>query len=672
MSDISIPGVPGTGRFDTQKIIENLMSVERIPLDRLENDRTEMESKRGAWQDVNRNLSRLRDSSQSLYSFENPFNERLAISADESIVTARAERTALEEVSQITVNRLAGRDRFSSAPIDTGYDVASGNYRFGAGDREVGISFGGGSLASFARALNERAGDVVRARVIRNTEDTEVFVIESLSAGKNNTLRFLEDSAALGIDLGVIKPSNDTFRQIKIDAAAVRQLTNPISEEFVSFADKGAELAPGSAVAVPIRPGVAVEENLVMEISYEVEKIPYAYEPPDPPPGADAPLRGSVVFQGITIKNASSSVISPTWNEPTPPRQLDDLRVFSLQTGSRSVDLPDIEESDGPQTMRVALSDYAEFVSRVDVDNQNTHRKITVFEVKVFDPTTRGEYVPIDPIETASDAELLIDGIPVSRDSNEIDDLIPGVTLTLKRASENPVELSVEPDRDAVKDVIIEFVGLYNQLLTEINVLTSRSDDVIDEVTFFTDEQREDARQKLGLFQGDITLMQLKSRMQTIMMNAYTTGSGRELSLLDQIGISTNPVRGGGTLDRTRLRGYLDIEESKLDDAMERSMASVKELFGTDSDGDLLVDSGVAFAFSNYIKPYSETGGFLATRILTLSRQISDKANKIEDFERRLVRIEQDYREEYGTMQGALNSLERSSEQLRNFSSNQQ
>jgi flagellar capping protein FliD len=38
------------------------------------------------------------------------------------------------------------------------------------------------------------------------------------------------------------------------------------------------------------------------------------------------------------------------------------------------------------------------------------------------------------------------------RDSNSIDDLIPGVTLSLQEASEKKIRLKVEPDRDAAKE----------------------------------------------------------------------------------------------------------------------------------------------------------------------------------------------------------------------------
>ena len=64
---------------------------------------------------------------------------------------------------------------------------------------------------------------------------------------------------------------------------------------------------------------------------------------------------------------------------------------------------------------------------------------------------------------------------------------------------------------------------------------------------------------------GDISLMQLKNSLQDIMMNPYPTSLGRDMRLLAQIGISTDArALGSLTLDKTRLRGYLEIDEPKL------------------------------------------------------------------------------------------------------------
>jgi flagellar hook-associated protein 2 len=92
MSDLSIPGVTDT--YNTQKIIDALMKVKREPLTRMEGDLATEQQKKTVWQDVNKKVSGLRETARALFGFQNPFNDRVATSSDESILTATATRQA--------------------------------------------------------------------------------------------------------------------------------------------------------------------------------------------------------------------------------------------------------------------------------------------------------------------------------------------------------------------------------------------------------------------------------------------------------------------------------------------------------------------------------------------------------------------------------------------------
>src|SRR5690606_29740400 len=115
MSNISIPGV--SSRFNTEKMVEDLVNAERVNLTRLENRVSEFEKQKSIWQDVTRQLSNLQSVARSMYSFENPFNDRIANSSNESVLTAVADRTASQGTSEVTVLQLATADRFSSRSL---------------------------------------------------------------------------------------------------------------------------------------------------------------------------------------------------------------------------------------------------------------------------------------------------------------------------------------------------------------------------------------------------------------------------------------------------------------------------------------------------------------------------------------------------------------------------
>ena len=677
MSDISIPGVPGASRFDTDKMIEELMAVERVTLDRMEEKLESIQNQKKAWQSVNRRLNLLRDSAKSLFGFENPFNERIASSSQSDVLTAIATREATESTNSMEVKSVATRDRFLSKSFQKNYQVKSGAYGFAVGDREIRFAFKGGDLADFAETIRERSNGLLNAQVVNDTTDTKVILIESTKTGSSNTLQFLDDAADFALDAAILKRSDDASRTLTLNRSSVRRLDTPISEDILRFESDTIRFLPESSASIPISPTIVAKENLMLEIEVTITNIPYEFTESEPPPGPTAPAPGKISFQGIEVENVGSRMAVPLWDPPQPPEKRDDLRVFFAQapdgSPNEAIPLPPLKDVEGSQTIQVPLKDYLDSLSAIQVKNNNTHREISVEGVRIYDPESRGDFVPVSPVETANDAVLYFEGIEIKRSTNDIDDLIPGVTLTLLKPSEGKITLDVEPDREAIKETIIEFVGYYDRLLAEVNILTGTSEDIVTEITYFTDNEREDAQEILGALQGDITLMQLKSRVQTILMNPYPTSLGRDLTLLDQMGISTNASRSGSAgLDRGRLRGYLEINEDKLDKTLETEIAAVKELFGRDTDRDLIVDNGAAYTLDAYIRPYVETGGLISNRLNTIDNQYRSTSTRIETEQEKIAKKERDYRRQFGVMEGALNSLERSSEQIDNFNRNAQ
>jgi flagellar hook-associated protein 2 len=204
-------------------------------------------------------------------------------------------------------------------------------------------------------------------------------------------------------------------------------------------------------------------------------------------------------------------------------------------------------------------------------------------------------------------------------------------------------------------------------------VLTSDNPAVIDELEYLTDDQREDFRELLGSLRGDTSLNQMKNRLQTIMSSPYPTRAGSDLALLAQIGVSTNASSGnsGGSLNFSKLRGYLEIDEDTLDGVLQSEIEAVKDLFGNDTTGDLVINTGVARAVDEYLTPYTQTGGFVSTRIARITGQIDSTKDDISDYEDYREDYEADLKRQYGIMESTLNQLENSSRDLENFSSQQ-
>ncbi len=664
MSDISIPGT-GTSKFNTENTIENLMKIERLPMQRVEKTVSKYETQKTVWQELNRNLTSFRDAAKTLYGFQNPFQERTASSSDESVLKAVSTREAVEETNYITIIQKAAADRFLSRSVENDYKVPEGNYGFKVGDEEVTFRFRGGKLKDFAEAINSKTKDLVTAAVRGNTSETQVLLIGSGKTGAGNKLSFLGDSIEMGMNIGILKTADSGETKIDITTSSVKPWTKQFSSAPFSITDQGLLLTNGSEALIQISPPPGDAAKRTLEIEIEIKNLERSeYLPPTPPPGPSIPETGSIDVQGIIIDSGNSTVSIPVWNEPEPPEFIEDPD-FLFANGS--IPLKKFVDTEGVQKIQIPLSDISGGLESLNFRNLNTHKEITVRSIRIYNPDARDGMIPAAPVSTAQNSLMEIDGIEIIRDTNEVDDLLAGVTLNIRGVSEDPVEISVTTDREAVKEAVITFVGYYSQLLREINILSSRDENVIDDIDYLENDEKEDAKERLGLFIGDSTMMQMKTSLQRIMMNAYQTSEGRDLSLLAQIGISTNATGESGGYNQSRLRGYLEINESELDTALENHLPAVKDLFGTDTDEDFIVDTGIAFSVNAFIDPYTRTGGIVPSRISSLDTRIDQSNRRIEGYEVDLARIEEQLKRKYGIMEGAINSLEQSSQQINSF-----
>jgi flagellar hook-associated protein 2 len=442
----------------------------------------------------------------------------------------------------------------------------------------------------------------------------------------------------------------------------------------------------GETSSIQVDPGIDTGKSLILK--FETSTKVRSFEewiPPDPPSGPLIPSTGSVSYGGIVIENEPSSVSLPPWS-PEPPVQVDDMAVVSLTfSDGSSVLLPPITDSSSFIINEFALDDGLEAgktIISVDLVNNNTLRDVSLRNIRFVDPNAVG-IKPLNAVSIAQDAVIVMEGIEIQRPKNTVDDLIPGLTLTLKNPSDRPVNLTVQPDHEGIKDALFNFVWNYNRLMAEINILSNpdtnsnqfvseqlRGSRVIDELTYLTREEREEYQKRVGAFQADSTLTQFRNLLQRTVTAAYPTSLGRDLSLLSQIGIGTDMGRGGASTgyDVARLRGYLEIDEKILDNAIATKLPAIKELFGFDTTGDLIAETGIAVNFETAIRPYVETGGIISLKTRTVDSRISSEQQRIGTMDRQLAAKEAELKVQYAQMENAFNRMERMGQSLERFS----
>ncbi len=162
-------------------------------------------------------------------------------------------------------------------------------------------------------------------------------------------------------------------------------------------------------------------------------------------------------------------------------------------------------------------------------------------------------------------AELLVDGLgtTIERQSNTIDDVFSGVTLSLFKAEVGTtINLDVEQDLNQVKTAIVDFVDAYNELRSFINQQA------------LTDVP-EDDETGAGVLAGTTALSEARSRLSAA-VGAAVDGADPTLAVLAEIGIT---FQGAGQVADPLQANTLAIDESKLDEALLNNTAAVRSLF---------------------------------------------------------------------------------------------
>ncbi|MEE0134271.1 MAG: flagellar filament capping protein FliD [Treponema sp.] len=684
MSGISIPGVGD--KYKTNELVEALINQERVPLEREQKTLDGYKVQKDALRSVNQNMSSLRESARNLYSFDNPFNNKMGISSDEDAISADPGRNASFESFKIDVLQPATTDRFLSKEIETNYRVDAGKYVFKSGEKDVTVNWKGGTLKEFVTAVNKRSKDTVKATLVGVSPGKQALLLESLQTGEANRLVFEEDALEFAKDIGMIQKvqpqgiplsSSNTIKEAPANTYSIstsqEQVGMPdLSSEGVTVKDGTITVPPRGSFSIDVPADIATDSNQRIEFSIgqaNVADITTALNEASQEPVLPGP--GGINFKGIRIDNIQSDTTLPqnTSNRPkTPltPISNDQIVSIRMQDGSEiPIDHAAGETNeDGSKKVSIEVTDYPNIDSIV-IRNRNTGKELTLSTIETFNKNADLGFEPINPASIAQDAKIKYEGITITRPTNDIDDVVPDVTLHVKDKTDRTATIDIKPDTESAKEALITFVGTYNQLIAEINVLTQTKEEIITELEYLSDEESEQYKEWLGLFQSDFSLKNGKSAMQTIMSAPYVVEDNSEISMLSHLGISTS-ADSFSSFSASRLRGYLEINEKVLDSALENNLLEIKNIFGYDTDGDMVIDSGIAYLLDTRLQSYVQSGGIIPTKISGIDTRIASSETRIEKLETQIEAKEQELQQKYSQMESTLNSLDSQSQSISN------
>ncbi|MGK3116856.1 flagellar filament capping protein FliD [Pseudomonas corrugata] len=178
-------------------------------------------------------------------------------------------------------------------------------------------------------------------------------------------------------------------------------------------------------------------------------------------------------------------------------------------------------------------------------------------------------------IGLAQDAEFTVDGLAMTSPTNKLDNVVSGLSMTLVVAGSGPTTVTVATNSDGLKASIQKFVDAYNAIAKAVTALTKPSTDA-------------DGNPVSAALTGDSLPRSLLAAMRAPLSE---TGAGDKLTVLSQLGITTNQTTGA-----------LDFDSAKFTTALNDKQlgGEVQTLFTG--------DNGLIERMQNALKPYTETG----------------------------------------------------------------
>ncbi len=234
-------------------------------------------------------------------------------------------------------------------------------------------------------------------------------------------------------------------------------------------------------------------------------------------------------------------------------------------------------------------------------------------------------------LASAQSAQLFVDGLEVTSETNKVEGAIEGVTLELKAetADNEPLTIKVAEDKAGVKKQIESFVESYNKLIGVINAQTK--------VT----SVGEGKTPVTGALIGDATARSLLNTIRNELVNIQGDST---LRVLPDIGITTQKD------------GTLAIDSDKLDKAMADNFSELPGLFTG--------EKGLATRLDEKLRPYTETGGILEQRNKSMTETISKIDDQKEDLNRRITSLQERLFKQFNAMDLLVGQLSNTSSSL--------
>lgn len=672
--------------MDVDKLVNDLMKAERLPVQKMEQDKTWLTWKRDSYREMNTLLLNFRSELTNM-KMSTTFRARTTSSTNSDFVTATASSSAsLSSYNVSGVSKLAtaatqvNNDKAFTDPstVDTSKSLSelqsdffygSSNFDWQYGSvKEKSISVNTKDTKVFSLEDTDIKDDPSAMSVKVGNKFYEVFTETTVPKDASGNHVLNDDQVLIDTETGTLtfNKALDENAEIKVKYTGDLQIDKLKTREDgkiqLSNQHINQNAAAQNQVAITIDGKEYITDgknivdkndstNIIGEIDYENGTL--SLNPDKIEKGLDVEVKYQYQYTSFRVGSYTEDGFKDEVFNSKASTSFDAL-VSEVNGADNGVNLF-YDEVTGQMTLtRTETGNFrgSEFDSTAPTEDYNGHEIVVSGQF-----ATHQMRFNVAKETGGTDAHFTLNGLDTSRHSNSFE--VSGVTFNLKQVFSNKdVKISINNDSEAVFENIKGFVEKYNELIDKVNEKVQ--EDRYRDYRPLTEKQREemsDSQQELweekaksGLLKGDDLL---SGALNDMRRDFYTPVNNGEISSMYQqltsIGIETteNYLEGG----------KLEINESKLKEAIQDDPESVEKLFDGGSDSSY----GQKGILHRLYESVNETMDVIKGKAIdsdhTMGERIDDLDDRIDVFEDRLVQIEDRYWRQFTAMEQAIQRL---------------
>lgn len=584
--------------IDLQSLVSQLMTAERAPEQKMLALKSAAQSAQTAWTSLSGYLTSLRTAASALNT-PTKVAASSATTSDSTAVTATAGSGAQLGSLSLNVTQLATAQQLSSGALSgSSMLVGAGRATLTAGLASVGAS--ALTLDNTVSAGAHRL-EVTRASVAATAVGTIAPALDF--SGGAGDLSVTTGSGTVAVTLGTYASAAALITDLNTQLAGSATASLEAGQLRLSSPDEGSgaalTLSGGALTALGLSAGTTNGSDALVSWDGVSTTITHLTS------GGTATLASGVTLTTgahLAVGKAATNLITTTATST-----LADL-VYAMNTSGSPAGAAVVDTGDG------TLSP-SRFILTATGTGTAGALTISSTGLNVFGA---GQ---LSTVTAAQDAKIVVGGTTITRSSNTVTDLLPGVTLGLLKTASN-VNIGVTRDSTSSGNLVSSLVTTVNALISNAKASTAYNS----------------VTKTSGPLSGDSGARSVPGSLLELF--GSTTGTGGTV-VLSQLGIQTS-----------------------RDGTLTFDAAAFATRVQADPDGVASLVSAFAKKLEDYAKAATDSTGAVGLGKANAGAEITRRQRQIDDFEVRMSIMQKRYSAKFAALDAALGSLKQQQNRL--------